>query len=211
MRNALEWLLLSPLQSHSIRIAPQMCNALKMARLRRKRWLAPRLGKRDTRQIARADEAHQPRGRRSRKRRDREDARRGEAQGTREVSRPGPCARICARMRGLTPNEGSLAERGCGDAPPTRQRATAGNAGKRGGRRADGGAAAKSTTPKAISRLPSGEGARRMPRKPRAQTPPGIFRRFASTAGRHGKQANTSTQPSRSTAGRHKTKKAHGS
>ena len=76
--------------------------------------------KRDTRRTARAGEAHQPRGRRSRKRRDRADGRGGEAQGTREVFRPVPCARIGARMRGLTPREGSLAERGGADVPPTR-------------------------------------------------------------------------------------------
>ena len=91
-----------------------------MAHVRRKRRLAPQKGKRDTRRTARAGEAHQPRGRRSRKRRDRADGRGGEAQGTREVFRPVPCARIGARMRGLTPREGSLAERGGADVPPTR-------------------------------------------------------------------------------------------
>ena len=92
-----------------------------MAHLRRKRMPCAAIGGAETsRQIARADEAHQPRGRRFRTRRDREDVRRGEAQGTREVSRPGPCARICARLRGLTPKEGSLAERGCDEVPPTR-------------------------------------------------------------------------------------------
>ena len=60
-------------------------------------------------------------------------------------------------------------------------RATAGNAGIQGGRRADGGAAAKNSPPKAISRLPSAARARRMRRKPRASTPPGISRRFAGT------------------------------
>ena len=65
-------------------------------------------------------------------------------------------------------------------------RATAGNAGKQGGRRADGGAAAKNSPPKAISRLPSVARARRMCRKTRASTPPGISRRFAGT-GRGGR------------------------
>ena len=60
-------------------------------------------------------------------------------------------------------------------------RATAGNAGKQGGRRADGGAAVKNSPPKAIFRLPSATRARRMRRKLRAYTPPGIFRRFAGT------------------------------
>ena len=60
-------------------------------------------------------------------------------------------------------------------------RATAGNAGNQGGRRADGGAAAKNAPPKAILRLPSAARARRMRRKPRTETPPGISRRFAGT------------------------------
>ena len=60
-------------------------------------------------------------------------------------------------------------------------RATAGNAGNQGGRRADGGAAAKNAPPKAILRLPSAARARRMRRKLRAETPPGISRRFAGT------------------------------
>ena len=65
-------------------------------------------------------------------------------------------------------------------------RATAGNAGIQGGRRADGGAAAKNSPPKAISRLPSAARARRMRRKTRTSTPPGISRRFAGTGNGEG-------------------------
>ena len=38
----------------------------------------------------------------------------------REVFRPKPCGRICARMRNTTPKEESLAEWGCTEVPPTR-------------------------------------------------------------------------------------------
>ena len=38
----------------------------------------------------------------------------------REVFRPKPCGRICARMRNTTPKEESLAEWGCAVVPPTR-------------------------------------------------------------------------------------------
>ena len=63
---------------------------------------------------------HQPRGRRSRERRDRADAAEAGAGPRVKVFRTGPCARICGWMRDLTPKEGSLAERGCAEVPPTR-------------------------------------------------------------------------------------------
>ena len=74
----------------------------------------------DSRRIARADEVHQPRGRRFRERRDRADAAEAGAGPRVKVFRTGPCARICGWMRDLTPKEGSLAERGCAEVPPTR-------------------------------------------------------------------------------------------
>ena len=73
-----------------------------------------------SRLIARADEVHQPRGRRSRERRDRADAAEAGAGPRVKVFRTGPCARICGWMHDLTPKEGSLAERGCAEVPPTR-------------------------------------------------------------------------------------------
>ena len=74
----------------------------------------------DSRRIARADEVHQPQGRRFRERRDRADAAEAGAGPRVKVFRTGPCARICGWMRDLTPKEGSLAERGCAEVPPTR-------------------------------------------------------------------------------------------
>lgn len=74
----------------------------------------------DSRRIARADEVHQPQGRRFRERRDRADAAEAGAGPRVKVFRTGPCARICGWMRDLTPKEGSLAERGCTEVPPTR-------------------------------------------------------------------------------------------
>ena len=60
------------------------------------------------------------RGRRSRERRDCADAAEAGAGPRVKVFRTGPCARICGWMRDLTPKEGSLAERGCAEVPPTR-------------------------------------------------------------------------------------------
>ena len=60
------------------------------------------------------------RGRRFRERRDRADAAEAGAGPRVKVFRTGPCARICGWMRDLTPKEGSLAERGCAEVPPTR-------------------------------------------------------------------------------------------
>ena len=74
----------------------------------------------DSRRIARADEVHQPQGRRFRERRDRADAAEAGAGPRVKVFRTGPCARICGWMRDLTPKEGSPAERGCAEVPPTR-------------------------------------------------------------------------------------------
>ena len=60
------------------------------------------------------------RGRGSRERRDRADAAEAGAGPRVKVFRTGPCARICGWMRDPTPKEGSLAERGCAEVPPTR-------------------------------------------------------------------------------------------
>ena len=60
------------------------------------------------------------RGRRFRERRDRADAAEAGAGPRVKVFRTGPCARICGWMCDLTPKEGSLAERGCAEVPPTR-------------------------------------------------------------------------------------------
>ena len=153
---------------------------------------AARNGSETSRPIARAGEAHRLRGRRSSMRRDRADARRGVAQGTREVSRPGPCARI-VRTDARPYAEGWIAggagmRRRAANAPG----ATAGNAGKGGARRTDGGAAAKNSPPKAIFRLASAARARRMHRKPCAQYAarhsPQI-RSTASTHDQHGKHS----------------------
>ena len=91
----------------------QLCRRKRIG-LRRKE----RIG--DSRRIARADEVHQPQGRRFRERRDRADAAEAGAGPRVKVFRTGPCARICGWMRDLTPKEGSLAERGCAEVPPTR-------------------------------------------------------------------------------------------
>ena len=115
----------------------QLCRRKRLS-LRRKE----RIG--DSRRIARADEVHQRvplrplrgsayglgqpdafgtgafRGRRFRERRDRADAAEAGAGPRVKVFRTGPCARICGWMRDLTPKEGSLAERGCAEVPPTR-------------------------------------------------------------------------------------------
>ena len=103
-------------------------------------------GKRDTRLIARADKVHQPRGHSLRERRDCEDGRRGEAQGLREVFRPKPCDRICARMRKTTTDAtgggGVGMRRSAANAPratvgctdPTAERTAAKRGGARSGR-----------------------------------------------------------------------------
>ena len=100
-----------------------------------------------------------------------------------------------SRMDGASQGETNLRWRS-GGAPRSeaRKRATAGNAGKQGGRRADGGAAAKNSPPKAISRLPSVARARRMCRKTRASTPPGISRRFAARQERNRKWGTSPTR-----------------